>query len=183
MANGTITDGQGTARITFTAGATGTPVTMGVTEANPDPTVCIASPGNASVPVLAGGEVLQFHPLTPCRVADTRDTPDGPLAGPALQPGATRAFAVAGFACGIPAEAKAVSVNATVTAPGAAGFLTLAPGGAAFPLTSTINFSPGQTRANNAVVTLATDGSGRIDVTNGATAPVHFILDVNGYFR
>lgn len=39
------------------------------------------------------------------------------------------------------------------------------------------------TRANNAVVLLATDGSGTIGVKNGSAKAVHFVLDVNGYFQ
>jgi hypothetical protein len=182
IGNGTITAGQGTSQITFTAGAAGTPVTLSVVESNPDPSVCIASPGNASIPVLAGGKAVLFYTVPPCRVLDTRTTPDGPLAGPPLQPGATRSFTVTA-ACGIPAGARAVSVNATVTGSGGPGFLTLYAGDAARPLASTINFSAGQTRANNAVLTLATDGSGTVNVTNGSAATVHFILDVNGYFQ
>jgi len=39
------------------------------------------------------------------------------------------------------------------------------------------------TRANNAVVLLATDGTGTIKVKNGSAGVVHFVLDVNGYFQ
>jgi hypothetical protein len=48
---------------------------------------------------------------------------------------------------------------------------------------SNVNFVPGVTRANNAVVPLATDGSGTINVKNGSAGAVHFVLDVNGYFQ
>jgi len=51
------------------------------------------------------------------------------------------------------------------------------------PLASTINFATGQTRANNEILRLSTDGSQTLGVLNGATGPVHLILDVNGYFR
>jgi hypothetical protein len=72
-------------------------------------------------------------------------------------------------------------VNATVTQPTAAGFLTLYPGGAA-PLASNINYRPGQTRANNMV--LSVGGSGEIVVLCGqGSGTVDFILDVNGYFQ
>jgi hypothetical protein len=74
-------------------------------------------------------------------------------------------------------------LNVTITGATGAGHLILAPGGGALPTTSSINFSPGQTRANNAVTPLAADGT--LDLTpfitgNGA---VHVILDVTGYFR
>jgi hypothetical protein len=75
-------------------------------------------------------------------------------------------------------------VNLTVAGPAAAGYVTLYPGdGPGPPVASSLNFSAGQTRANNAIVALATDGSGTINVKNGAGAPVHFVLDVNGYFE
>jgi hypothetical protein len=47
---------------------------------------------------------------------------------------------------------------------------------------SSINFTPGVTRANNAVVQLATNG-GTINVHNTSAGTVHFVLDVSGYFQ
>ncbi len=125
---------------------------------------------------------LDFYTVTPCRLVDTRN-PAGPNGGPALQPLATRTFVLAG-SCGVPAGAKALSVNLTATQPNAAGELILYPadlGGA--PLASSISFAGGQTRANNAMVSLAYDGSGGIKVRNDSTGTVHFILDVNGYYQ
>jgi hypothetical protein len=138
-----------------------------------------ANYGTVYCPAFQGAK---FYTLPPCRVLDTR-SPAGPLAGPALQPSATREFVVSAAACGVPSGAWGVSVNATVTGPLAPGFLTLFAGDSLRPLASTINFSPGQTRANNAVVPLASDFSGRIKVTNGSGGSVHFLLDVNGYFK
>jgi hypothetical protein len=66
---------------------------------------------------------------------------------------------------------------------GGSGFFTMYPGNGLNPGTSNLNFSAGQTRANNAVLFLATDGSGGINVLNSSLATNHFILDVNGYFR
>jgi hypothetical protein len=120
-----------------------------------------------------------FHTVTPCRVVDTRGAN-----GPALAAGSTRNFAVSGGACTIPATAVAVSVNLTAVAAGAAGYLTLFPGdGPGPPVASNVNFSAGQTRGNNAIVLLATDGTGTIRVKNGSGGAVHFVLDVNGYFQ
>jgi glucose/arabinose dehydrogenase len=120
-----------------------------------------------------------FHTVRPCRVFDTRDT-TGPWGGPRLAAGADRTFTVGGR-CGILTTARAVSVNVTVTEPADFGFLTLFPVGAAPPLASTINFRPGQTRANNAVVTLGP--AANLVVRAGmASGGVHVILDVNGYF-
>jgi glucose/arabinose dehydrogenase len=122
---------------------------------------------------------LDFFTVTPCRVFDTRD-PAGPWGGPSLVGGQDRTFTIAGR-CGIPSTARAVSVNVTVTGPTAPGFLTLFPAGGPPPLASTINFRAGQTRANNAVVTLG--GAGDIVVRAGMpSGTVQVILDVNGYF-
>jgi hypothetical protein len=124
-----------------------------------------------------------FYTVTPCRVVDTRNAA-GPAGGPALVAGAIRSFPVTGGVCGIPSTAVAVSVNLTVTQPAAQGYLTLYPGDAVGPpLVSNINFTPGVTRANNAVVPLAGDGSGTIKVKNGSAGTVHFVLDVNGFFQ
>ncbi len=123
-----------------------------------------------------------FYTVTPCRLVDTRN-PASPTGGPALLAGAVRSFPVTGGACGLPPTAIAVSVNLTVTQPAAQGYLALYPGEAAGPpLVSNINFTPGVTRANNALVLLAANG-GTINVKNGSAGAVQFVLDVNGYFQ
>jgi hypothetical protein len=117
-----------------------------------------------------------FYTLTPCRVADTR------LAdGPALGAGTTRTFPVAGF-CDVPGTAKAVAVNVTATNETHTGNLRLYPAGGALPPTSTINFTPLLTRANNAVIGLGTGGeiTVRCSMPAGST---DFVLDVTGYFE
>jgi IPT/TIG domain. len=52
--NGTITAGQGTSQITFTAGVGGTPLTLSVTEQN----ACGSVSGNATITVTAGSAVF-----------------------------------------------------------------------------------------------------------------------------
>jgi len=128
-------------------------------------------------PLSPGGAA--FYTLTPCRMVDTRDPP-GPLAGPSLASVASRVFALTG-ACGIPASARAVSVNVTVVRPAAAGHLTFYPGDASPALTSTINFQAGLVRANNAILPLS--AAGGLGVSNGAAGAVDVLIDVNGYFR
>jgi hypothetical protein len=123
-----------------------------------------------------------FFTLTPCRVVDTRNAA-GPTGGPALEPGAIRSFPVAGGTCGVPPTATAVSVNLTVVQPAAPGHLVLYAGDAASPpLTGNVSFSPGVTRANNAIARLAWDG-GTVSVKNASAGSVHLVLDVNGYFQ
>jgi hypothetical protein len=124
---------------------------------------------------------LQFYPLNPCRLIDTRGAA-GPLGAPALAPNGDRLFALAG-ACGVPVDAKALSLNLTVTGGTAAGDLRLYPGDQALPSTSTINYGLGQTRANNAVMAVGQDGLGSLKVRCDSPGTVQLILDVNGYFK
>jgi len=121
-----------------------------------------------------------FHTLTPCRLVDTRNA-SGPFGGPALAFGETRSFTVASGACGVPADAKAVALNVTVTGSSSGGALTLFPGTGGAPITTTISFAAGKTRANNAVIGLA---AGVLSVLSRQdSGSVHVILDVSGYFR
>ena len=137
---------------------------------------------NATLPPGAGGPYL-LSVLSPCRILDTRNAA-GPLGAPAIQPAgfADRSFHVAG-ACGIPSDAKAISVNVTVTNVTAPGFLLLYRGDGAPTGASTGSLLPGKTRANNATLQLALDGSGTIKVQNTSSGAFDLIVDVNGYFR
>jgi hypothetical protein len=87
--------------------------------------------------------------------------------------------------CGVPADARAVTLNVTTVNEGDFGDLRLYPADAELPLASTINFSAGKARANNAIVVLGT--AGRIAVRNdmppGSTATTNVVIDVSGYFR
>ena len=123
---------------------------------------------------------VPFFSLPPCRLVNTTK-PDGPLAGPALQAGATRTFAAAGQ-CGIPPTARAISINATITLPSVAGFLTIYPAGTDRPTTSTLNYGATQTRANNAVLLLGPAGDFAA-FCGQASGTAHLIVDVNGYFE
>jgi outer membrane protein assembly factor BamB len=125
---------------------------------------------------------LQFFTVTPCRAIDTRG-PAGTFGGPALAgSGAVRRFPLAGQ-CGVPADAQAVAANVTVINPSSGGDLRLAPSGFASP-TSTINFSAGQVRTNNAVVSLTGDPLGSLAVqTDIFPGSAHLVVDVFGYFK
>jgi hypothetical protein len=121
---------------------------------------------------------LKFFTLDPCRVVDTRSAQ---LGGPSpLVAGVPRVFSIAAR-CGIPTTARAASVNVAVTQPSAAGNIRIYQADAPPPLTSSINYSAGQTRSNNAVVAL---GSGDFAVlASQPSGTVHLILDVNGYYE
>ena len=123
---------------------------------------------------------LRLHTTTPCRLVDTRSVA-GPGGGPALSANATRTFPVAGV-CGVPPSAKAVVLNVTVVGPQSAGNLRLFPAGSAVPGASAINFSPGQVRANSAVVRLSATGQLAVfaALTSGTT---HVVLDASAYLE
>src|SRR5262249_18011111 len=123
------------------------------------------------------GPALQFYPLTPCRVADTRN-PNGPLGGPILTGGSSRSFPILSSSCGIPAGAQAYVLNATVVPSGALGYLTLLPTGLAQPLVSTLNAPDAQITANMAIVPAGSGGAISAFVTDNT----HLILDISGYF-
>ena len=137
--------------------------------------------GNTAGAAWAFSTGQSFYPLSPCRLLDTRD-PAGPLGGPALAADGSRLFTMTGV-CGVPADARALSANVTVTQTTAAGGLTLHPGDQATPTASTISFGAGLTRANNAMLLVADDGSGTVNVVNRSSGPLHLVVDVNGYFR
>jgi hypothetical protein len=120
---------------------------------------------------------LEFYPVTPCRVVDTRLL-TGPLGGPALSVGQTRTFPIPSSSCGLPSTAQAWSLNFAVVPPGPLGYLTAWPTGLSRPVVATLNALTGAITANAAIVPAGTDGS--IDVfTTNAT---HLVVDINGYF-
>jgi ELWxxDGT repeat protein len=120
---------------------------------------------------LDGG--ADFYTLEPCRLLDTR-TSSGALTG-----GSPRTVQVAGT-CGIPVDAVAIAVNLTAITPTAAGSLVVHAAGIPAPETSSVSFGQGQTRANNALVTLGLDG---IEILADLPGQAHLTLDVNGYFK
>ncbi len=166
-----------TAALTATPTRTPTRTPTAPPPATPTPTPT-RTPTSTPTPAFRSS---RFNTLLPCRLVDTRN-PGGPLGGPALQANATRLFTVTS-ACGIPTSAASVSANVTVVGPLAQGQLRIYPGNTGMPQTSAISFRAGRTRANNAMVSLATDGTGTIAVRNDSAGTVHFVLDVNGYFR
>ena len=120
---------------------------------------------------------LRFVPVTPCRIADTRN-PNGPFGGPFLSGGNSRAFAVPNSTCGIPAAAQAYSVNVTVVPHVPLGYLTVFPCGETQPFVSTLNSLDGRVKAGAAIVPAGTGGAICFFVTNDTD----LVLDINGYF-
>ncbi len=141
--------------------------------------VAVADAGSAGTAAASQGE--SYYTISPCRLIDTRNSTGADAGAPALVAGQTRVFAISGK-CGLPSSAEALTVNVTVTSPTASGNLKIYRADLATePNATNISFAAGATRANNAIVGLAADGSG-IKVLDNSAGSVHFVLDVNGYF-
>jgi hypothetical protein len=129
-----------------------------------------------SLPVLAQSQAMQFVPIPPCRLLDTRQS-TGPIQG-----GTFRSFNMSLLAQAVGCQslnpAAAYSINVTVVPHGYLGYLTIWPTGQPRPVISLMNSFDGRTKADAAIVLGGTNHGVSVYVTN--TADV--ILDVNGYF-
>jgi hypothetical protein len=128
---------------------------------------------------LAPATTLDFYTIPPCRIYDSRLVPAPLLSGVA------RIIQATGT-CGIPAGARAVAANVTVITPTSAGFATLYPGNYPQPVASTVHFAAGLTRSSQAILPLATNGTGTLASLvslAGAGGSAHLAIDVSGYFR
>jgi uncharacterized repeat protein (TIGR01451 family) len=120
---------------------------------------------------------LEFYPLTPCRLVDTRG-PAGPLSGPSMVGNAARTFPILSSSCNVPSTAKAYSLNYTSVPRGNLGFLTTWPAGQTQPLVSTLNAPTGAVTANAAIVPAGSNGDVSVFVTNDSD----LVIDIDGYF-
>jgi hypothetical protein len=128
--------------------------------------------------VAAGtASALAFYPVTPCRIADTRQAA-GPLGGPSLSAASSRSFPVLSSSCNLPSTAQAYSLNVPALPHTTLDYLTSWPTGEAQPNLSTLNATTGTIVANAAIVPAGTSGAVSIFVSDAADV----LLDVNGYF-
>ena len=124
---------------------------------------------------------LRFRPVTPCRIADTRD-PGGVAGGVPLANAQTLILPVAGR-CGIPSTAISVAANVTVVNPTATGSLSVFAGGPIVSGTTEVPVTAGKTRAMNVIPILGTAGSLSVRAGLPAEGTTHVVLDVSGYFE
>lgn len=117
----------------------------------------------------------RFHSVAPQRVLDSRNG-TGNWAGP-LQAGVPQSVTVTGGE--VPATAKAVILNVTVTDASAVSFVTAYASGSPVPWASNLNFSAGQTIAN--LVTVRVGSDGRVAFVN-AVGSVNVVADLVGWF-
>ncbi len=143
--------------------------------------VYVANLYSNSVSVIAGAQSslgLQFVPIVPCRLVDTRWS-NGPFGGPSISGGTSRDFIVPeNVTCGIPATAAAYSLNVTVVPHGALGYLTVWPTAEDQPIISTLNSVDGRIKANAAIVPAGAGGA----ISAYVTTTTDLVLDIAGYF-
>jgi YVTN family beta-propeller protein len=133
-----------------------------------------------TVSVIAGASAtaLQFVPVPPCRLIDTR------LTGGPIQGGTSQIFDLPQLAqsasppCESLASAAAYSLNVSVVPSGRLSYLTLWPTGEDQPVVATLNSIDGRIKADAAIVPAGYQGAVSIYVTN----TTNVILDINGYF-
>ena len=115
---------------------------------------------------------LQFVPVTPCRLLDTRQT------GNPIQGGTSQSFTLPQLGgCNIPSSTAAYSLNVTVVPRTTLGYLTVWPEGEIQPYVSTLNSYDGRVKANAAIVP-----AGNNAVSVYVTDTTDLILDIDGYF-
>jgi pseudomonalisin len=170
------TSGSGDGQLVFSYTANPTAVSrLGGVTVQGDVTATLSEIVGTTIDQAAGPGV-QFVPITPCRVADTRNA-TGAFGGPELAAEASREFDVPQSACNIPSSAVAYSLNVTVVPDGPLGYLSMWPSGQPQPVVSTLN-SDGRVKANAAIVPAGTNGGVSVFVTNSSQV----VLDIDGYF-
>ena len=117
---------------------------------------------------------VDVAPLTPARLLDTRDGTGG-TNGP-VGKASTVELAVHGQA-GVPTDAKAAIVNITALNASRQSFVTVWPGAASKPATSTLNPQPGRVISNEIVVPIGDNG--RINLYNH-NGQVDLLVDLVG---
>ena len=129
-----------------------------------------------------------YRSLTPARIVDTRPgdyvTIDKGWQGIGAI-GARQSLTVSVLGRGgVPSrnvsDVSAVAINLVAVDTGAAGHLTVYPGGSAKPNASTLNFVGSQTIANMAIVKVGSDGA--IMIANDSSSPTNVVVDVVGWF-
>ncbi len=129
-------------------------------------------------------QTLQFYPLVPCRVVDTRagsQQPQG-LGPPSIPDMGSRELPIPHSPClqGLPNQPKAYSFNVTVvpTHGNSLNYLTVWPSDQRQPNVSTLNNPTATVVANAAIVPAAANG----DISVFAYNSTDVIMDINGYF-
>jgi hypothetical protein len=126
---------------------------------------------------------MLYTPVTPCRLIDTRNSPDA-LGGPSLVAGKQRTFSLAGQ-CGLPdlSAGGVLSVNVTAVPKGSLGYLTVwgtSETESSVPVASTLNSPTGTVVANAAFLTI--NPGTNTSISAYAYNDTDLVVDVTGYF-
>ncbi len=188
-----------TAQTTFRSVASGRSYTLSALPAinwvnnNDDVPMCSITGPNETIPSdpppspvdpISIGAPSYYTPIPPTRICDTRSNNPSNLSGQAaqcnghsLQPNQPETIQVTGLG-GVPSDATAVVINVTATNTQAPGYLTLYPAGTSPPTASNLNWTPGETVANQATIKLNSQGQ----LSMVSSAPTDAIIDVEGYY-
>lgn len=133
---------------------------------------------NVIIQVIPDGD---YYTVTPCRLLDTRTQEGG---NAPVSSGTDRVLDVVAITqCGVSPLATAVVINVTVTQTTAGGHLIVYPADLQQPpVSSTLNFGPNMTRANNAIVALSADGKLKLRPVMSPSGSAHLVVDVMGFF-
>jgi hypothetical protein len=143
-----------------------------------------SDPPPSPVDPISIGAPSYYTPIPATRICDTRPGNPSNLSGQAaqcnghsLQPNQPETIQVTGLG-GVPSDATAVVVNVTATNTQAPGYLTLYPAGTSPPTASNLNWTTGETVANQATIELNSQGQ----LSMVSSAPTDAIIDVEGYY-
>ncbi|MGH6656193.1 MAG: choice-of-anchor Q domain-containing protein [Actinocrinis sp.] len=116
-----------------------------------------------------------FKPEAPVRVLDTRTATGVPAKAPVPANGVVHLD----LSSKIPAGAKAVTMNVTVTDARSGGYVTAYPDGSTAPTASNLNFTAGQTVPNLVTVPVH---DGKVDLRNASPGTIDLVADLAGYY-
>lgn len=124
----------------------------------------------AAVPLVGS---LTYVPVTPARLLDTRTD------ALSLGPRSRTDLRVTGVG-GVPADAKAVSLNVTAAHSSAVSYIRAWPAGRPMPASSVLN-TDDRRSASGAGVVVGVGGEGKVSLYNNAGS-THLVVDVTGYY-
>ncbi|MFP5487897.1 MAG: hypothetical protein ACLGHQ_06280, partial [Acidimicrobiia bacterium] len=153
----------------------------------------VVSPGGGRTVEAVAGSTLgaggEFHPITPARIVDSRESlqldgtqPTGPD-GPVVEIDLAGLGGLPTLEDGFEEDVLAVVVNITVIRPSRAGFLRAFGTGTPEGDTSVVNFNAGERVPNSAILRPGTDGKISLRMfTPSGTGTAHLAVDVSGWF-
>ena len=177
----------GTSNINFVAGQTVPNLVVVPVGANGVVDIYNGSKGKTQVLAdvagyFTGANTDKYVAVSPARILDTRNGigTGGKVAKIPAKGSVTLNIAGADDGA-LPASGiSAVSLNLTAVDATSNGVITAYPSDQSLPVVSNLNYSPGHTIANMAIVPV--DGTGQVTFYNNSSAPVDLLVDADGYY-